>query len=238
MRLFSLSICLLLLFLGEPIKAYGGECFGQHLRESIEINKQRKKFYSNLTNGESNRIFNFLIISERISLLPAYYFDKKSKVYHENGIPLFCDEFMPMNISEEFMPEEFLIPEDEFGKFELKKYTEKLNWAIRNKNSYLVKKVSLDAIRDLEKYPSYYCMTRHILESIFRFIYFLPMQEQKSLDQSLKSPKNLVYKVISLHNLALKSSMLIDKWSAPIQKMGIPILCSELPKLLDDLLID
>jgi hypothetical protein len=56
-----------------------------------------------------------------------------------------------------------------------------------------------------------------------------------ALEAGLKSPAHLSFDLIKLQLLAFTGSYQIDKWAAPIQKEGIPILQSEIPKLLQDL---
>lgn len=219
-------------------KSYTTECFAHHVKESIVINSVRKPIYSYLTNGESDKIFNFLIGAERISLIPASYYDWRAKKYQENGVPLFCYEFKSMNSTPDFDPDRRVIPKETFEPFDWKSVERNLKLAVDRRSVIEVKRVTMKAIRDLEAYPSYYFMLRHMLESVYRFAYFLPMQEEAALAAGLKSPRDLTFGMIKLHLLSLVSSYQVDQWSAPIQKEGIPILCSELPTLLDDLVIE
>jgi hypothetical protein len=216
-------------------KSYESDCFSLHVRESIEINSTRKPIYSQLTQGRSDKIFNFLIGAERLSLIPAAYYDWKAKKFQKKGVPLFCYEFMSMNSSQDFNPKTMIIPKETFEPFDWKTYEGKLKDSLNKKDAVEIKKISLEAIKALSAYPNYYCMLRHMLESIYRFAYFLPIQEHASRDVGLGSPAKLTFGLIKLHLLSLVSAYQTDLWSAPIQKEGIPILCSELPKLLDDL---
>lgn len=228
---------LLASFKGYTI-SYDKNCFGDHIRESIVINSHRKPIYEELTQGRSNKIFNFLIASERLSLIPAAYYDLKAREYQERGVPLYCYEFMSMNATPDFDPERRVIPTEKFEAFDWKSYKKRLDLAIDRNDVNEIKRVSLEAVRALDAYPNYYCMLRHMFESVYRFAYFLPLQEEASLKAGLKSSAKLSMSMIKLQMLALVSSYRIDQWSAPIQKEGIPILCSELPKLLDDLNLD
>ena len=237
MRLIVGVIMLLASFAGFT-KSYDQNCFGDHIRESIVINSTRKPIYEKLTNGRSNKIFNFLIASERLSLVPASYYDLKAREYQERGVPLYCYEFMSMTATPDFDPNNRVIPKEKFEVFDWKSYKKRLDVAIDRHDVDEIKRVSLEAVRALDAFPNYYCMLRHMFESIYRFAYFLPMQEEASIKAGLNSSAKLSMSMIKLQMLALVSSYKIDQWSAPIQQEGIPVLCSELPKLLDDLNLD
>lgn len=216
-------------------KSYDNNCFSLHIKESIEINQKRKPIYSKLTDGQSDKIFNVLLSGEYLSLIPAKYYDFKSRLYQDQGVPLFCYEFMSMHATPDFDPDNRVIPQEEFLEFDWVNVKAKLDLAVKDKDFVLIKKISLKAIHDLDKFPHYYCMLRHIFESIYRFAYFLPLQIEASEKAGLKSPLDLTMEMIKLQILSLVTSNKIDHWSAPIQKSGIPILCSELPRLLEDL---
>jgi hypothetical protein len=215
--------------------SYQKNCFGDHIRESIVINTARRPIYAELTDGKSDRVFNFLIATERLSLIPAAYYDFRAKAYQKKGVPLFCYEFMSMNATPDFDPENRQIPTERFSAFDWRFHKDRLNHAIAAKDAELVKEVSLQAIRALDGWPHYYCMLRHMIESVYRFAYFLPKQVEAASAAGLKSPANLSFEVMALQMLAIGSAYKIDVWSAPIQAKGIPLLCSELPNLLSDL---
>jgi hypothetical protein len=217
------------------VPSYQKNCFGDHIRESIEINSQRRSVYRDLTEGQSDRIFNFLIATERLSLLPASYYDLRSRPYQRNGVPLFCHEFVSMNAAPDFDPERRVIPPETFTAFDWRFHRDRISYAVSVRDAELVKAVSLQAIQALAAWPNYYCMLRHIIESVYRFAYFLPLQQEAARDAGLKSPAALSFEVMWLQVQTLGSAYRIDLWSAPIQRQGIPILCAELPRLLDDL---
>lgn len=232
---FSLGLVILGASFTGYTKSIEGGCFSDHLHESILINSLRSPLYHKLTNGRTDKIFKTLIRSERLSLFFARYFDFKARAYHKAGVPLFCDEFMPMNATSEFEFERRIIPSEEFGYFDWQSYQIRLNKAVKLRDIESIKSISMEAIKSLNDFPSYYCMTRHMFESIYRFAYYAPIQEEASLIHGLKSSMSLSIKAIKLQLRSIDTSYKIDQWSAPIQKEGIPILCAELPRLLDDL---
>src|SRR5688500_1630378 len=93
--IFGLGLLMNNAFAGYA-KSYDTFCFQEHIKESISINKARKKVYAELTNGRSERIFNKLIGYEYITLAPATFFDLKALPYQKQGMDLFCHEFMSM----------------------------------------------------------------------------------------------------------------------------------------------
>lgn len=216
-------------------KSYESFCFQGHIRESISINKERKKVYSELTNGRSDKIFNTVIGYEYVTLAPATFFDLQALSYHKNGLDLFCHEFMSMVRSPNFDPEARVIPEEAFRPFDWKFYKERTSNALKHKDITEVRKTALEALVELKSQPRYYCFSRHLFESIYRFAHFLPLRSKQAEKLGLKDPADIMFNVMKLHLLGIKDSHRIDVWSQPIQMSGIPILCSEIPDLLFDL---
>lgn len=216
-------------------KSYKDNCFREHITESIGINSKRKKAYAKLTNGQSDRIFTTLISSEVATLIPASYFDLKARAYQKKGLELFCHEFVSLNHAPIFDPENRIRPTEKFRPFDWKFYQLRLEDAMKARKINLVRKISLEALMELKSYPHYYCMTRHLIESIYRFAFFVPLREEEAKSQNLTPPTEIMLDVMKLHLLPFSLSYKIDIWSQPIQESGIPILCSEIPDLLFDL---
>lgn len=216
-------------------KSYETFCFQEHIKESISINKSRRKVYAKLTNGRSERIFNKLIGYEYITLAPATYFDLKALKYQKQGMDLFCHEFMSMIRTPDFDPNTRIIPKEQFRPFDWKFYKNRITTAIKHDNEGEVKRATLDALIELKSMPNYYCFTRHFLESIYRFAHFVPLRSEQAENFGLKDPTKMMFSVMKLHTIGIKDCHGIDVWSQPIQSSGIPILCTEIPDLLSDL---
>jgi hypothetical protein len=233
MRLL-LSCVLLVLSFSALAGTQGQQCFTSHLRDSISINKERRNAYADLTQGHSDRVFNSLLLGEYLTLLPARFLDFYARKYHRAGINLFCDEFKDMK--DDLAPPSLgPIPYEEWVDFDWRRYKKSLKEALIKKDIDSVKLLSLNALEELKKYPHYYCMMRHLIESIYRFAHFTPLRMEEAKGAGLPSPEKLMFKVMRLHLLALGSSFQIDVDSYPIQASGIPILCTELPNLMSDL---
>jgi hypothetical protein len=208
-------------------------CFEDHIQSSISLNFQLKNYYSKLTNKESDRIFNFLILSEKTALVGAKYFDRKAQKFHEYGVDLFCQEFLPMNSTIlQNAPELRSSPK----KFDWKKYSRLLKREIRLRDFEAVKDFTNQALNELKQQPHYYCFTRHLLESIYRFAYFTQIRENQSLRLNIQSPKELMAKAMEYQRLGFWGANRIDEMSFSIQMKGIPLLCDQLPPLLDGII--
>src|SRR4051812_25720307 len=72
-------------------------CFSRHLNEAIELNKERKPLYSELSGGASEVISQRLIFFENLAYWPARFMDWQASSYQEAGIGVLCDEFISMS---------------------------------------------------------------------------------------------------------------------------------------------
>ena len=207
-------------------------CFEKHLRDSIIVNQKVKKSYGIQSQGESDKVYRLLIASEKMSLLAAKYFDLKAKKYQNYGMDLLCQEFMEMKPQNKPSSSEKI---EDYLKMNWRKHYQKIQESIKSKNPETIKKVALSVLSELNQQPNYHCFSRHMVESIYRFAYFINIREKESAQLGIKSPKKMLLKIISIQNSALWYANLIDEMSAPIQKKGIPLLCNELPDLLEDI---
>ena len=216
-------------------KSYTTNCFQEHIQESIAINKERKREYSLITDGASDKIFTHLIAMEHLTIPVAFYYDQKAKPFQKKGLDLFCHEFMSMNKVSTFNPDKRVIPTHDFPELSLSQYKKDIKKTLEEDDIERLKALSLSELDKLSKYPQYYCMTRHIIESIYRFAFFIDIREREASALKIESPKDLMKKVIKTHLLGVDDSLKIDRWSQPIQEKGVSLLCSELPDLMFDL---
>ncbi len=215
------------------IKSYSTNCFREHVQESIVLNTQRKKLYRGLTEGQSDRIFTTLIASEVLTLAPATVFDLKARRFQRQGMDLLCHELMSMQRVPDFG--EPVAVTDRFREVNWKFYKTRLEIAVRNRNAKSLRTICVDAMAELRDMPKYYCMLRHLFESIYRFGFFLPLRSEEAKKLGIDSPEPLLLDIVRLHLLGLEGSNRLDLWCHPIQEAGVPILFSELPDLLQDL---
>jgi hypothetical protein len=234
MKLLLLALMTATSFAGHT-RPLEKNCFAQHIQESIEVNSQRKPFYSKLTQGHSDKIFTELILGENLALPVAKFYDFRARSFQKKGMPLFCHEFLPMNRRPTFRTDQLKPLKEKFVPFKYVSVRHELMKAISKKDNETIKRIAFEAIEDLKSAPGYHCLARHFLESIYRFSYFLPTQIESAQKNNLSSPLGITMEVMRLHALSLNTCSHIDRLSAPIQAMGIPVLCSELPHLVDDL---
>jgi hypothetical protein len=214
---------------------YKSFCFHEHIKDSISINKERKKVYSVLTNGKSNQIYNEFIAFEYLTSALTPFYDLQALSYQKQGINLFCDEFMNLIRNPDFDPNHRQMPAETFQKLDWKYHHKKIREAIKRKDVSEVKKVTLEALVEIKSLPNYYCLTRHFYESIYRFAHFVPLRVKQAEEKSLQNPTDLMFRMMKLQALGLRGSYGIDVKSSPIQLSGIPMICSEIPPLLNDL---
>jgi len=207
-------------------------CFEKHIKQSITLNQKLRIRYAEETQNQSDKIFNQLIAAEKISLLVARKFDHDARAYQKNGIDLLCQEFKDLNDPSVIVSNQ---SQDPMKPFEWKKHYRLIALAINSKDPSKIQKAALVALKEIETQPNYYCFLRHMFESIYRISYYIETREEQSKRALLKSPKNMLLKILNLHKKSLRFANHIDQLSAPIQENGIRILCNELPNLLEDL---
>ena len=208
--------------------------FTHHVTESIGINQERRPFYKKLSDGKSENAFRLLLTLEYLMIPTAYYYDLRAGYWQKNGVPLFAHELVSMNRTPDFDPDKRVKASD-IPALPWKTYYRDLMAAIRTKNSDEVLKVTFRIINEMSAFPEYYPMTRHLVESIHRFAWFLPEREEAAKKLGLRNPRNFVFGIMSYHMIGLWYFVLIDRASAPVHREGIPMLTSELPDLLADL---
>ncbi len=208
------------------------ECFDTHLEAAIAVNKQREKWYSKMTDGESVKTSQSLILGEKILLQKAKKLVAQAKPFHEVGIRVLCDEFASMSTIPAFT-------------FELKPVNEPLYFVdlvgfrkiaikqIENKQwSELLINIE-NVMKDKFSQPQFYCMTKHFLESMYS------LTEKAILHQSqaqklglLLNPDDLTQEVLKMHakNLGLAENLDIN--AVDVQQKGAGIICQDVPKIV------
>lgn len=221
-ELFSPFIC-----------SYEKNCFSEHIRESIRINQKLRPLYAGISNGRSEKVFRFLINSEYVSLIPAACYDLQAAKFQRGGSSLLRHEFMAMKLPSAI--EKGDRPSLSRKAFSWKPLKQDLSHSIQNNEDFRLRSLCLEAIKELQEQAEFYPMTRHLIESIYRFAYFLPLREEEASALKLPSPRKLIRRIMKLHLMGFLGSYQIDEWCSPLQEEGIPLLMGELPDLLQDL---
>lgn len=222
-----------LFFLLLTFPCYAGY-FTDHVKESIVINKERKIIYSQMTQGKSDLALKKLIALEKIMLPFSMVYDLRASWYQKRGVPVFKDEFVPMISHPENDPG---VPAPETGirMIPWESYQKELKILIRKKDRQKLLSRSLEIIHEMESQKQYWCLVRHLVESIYRIAWFLPTRIEEARIKRIKSPENLIWDVIEFHLIGFPLFSKVDLKAAPVQEEGVPMICSELPNLLRDL---
>ncbi len=77
------------------------------------------------------------------------------------------------------------------------------------------------------------CMLRHMLESIRRIARLSPRHHMRALDFGLRSPIVLSDDLIKAHLKWLVEAVELDRMAAPLHRLGIPIICNDVPTIPD-----
>lgn len=221
----------LILLLLISFSAHAGH-FTNHVKESIAINKERKVYYRELTAGKSDAVFKKLIFVEHLIVPSARIFDLRASYFQKRGVPVLENEFLPMKVPDTDVRK---IPTTEFSPVPWKEYQKELRALVKNRDEVRLLSRSLEIINEMKAQPEYWCLTRHLVESIYRFAWFYPARVEAAKGKGVKSPSKLLWDIMDYHLLGFKSFVEVDTLSAPIQKEGITILCSDLPDLISDL---
>lgn len=209
--------------------------FTRHVTESIAINQERRPFYREMSQGQSERAFRLLLTLEYLMIPSAYYFDLRALPFQKKGIPLLRDELVSMNRTPQFDPARRVPVTRGMPELPWRKYYRDLKTAGQTKDPGRVVQVTTRIIEEMSDFPEYYPMTRHLIESVHRFAWFLPAREDDCLKRGVKSPRQLVFQIIDYHLLGLWYFVLIDRAGERVHREGIPMLTCELPDLLSDL---
>ncbi|MCB9091843.1 MAG: hypothetical protein H6621_03060 [Halobacteriovoraceae bacterium] len=208
-------------------------CFRKHILDAIELNKQRKPLYEAISDGESKKISNKLISMEYLLIPISLYFDLSALRLQNKGVPLMCDEFIDMSETPPFTALDE-IPKTQYNNLPTLSIEEKISQyrEAMDQNSFTkISKLSEKYLKELEKYPSYFCLYRHFTESILRASNKAMQYQAMALKNEVKFDSSLSWRFIDLQVSGLKRVNKIDILAAPLQFKGIPIICNDVPHI-------
>lgn len=202
----------------------------QHLRDAIELNRQRAPLYAEASGGESLRITRKLIRQERLLLPVARWFDSRARRYQRAGIDVMGDIFLPMSRAPCFLVQSAPSPPtiDPPAPGRLRRV---LRQTVR-KCGFIAAATTIDAeLKRLAADPDYWCMIRHLLESARRVAVLAPSHAERARHAGLPSPLRIHRLLFQLHLLGLKRASDLDALALPLQRRGVPILSRDLPPI-------
>lgn len=225
---------LLALLLALSAQAEDGSCFSAHLREAIQLNKARAPLYKALSQGESGWLSWKLVLSERLSLMPAGALEWQARAFWKAGIPILCADFVPMAKTPAFKEHfDFKAPHlADYQEPPVDRWKRDLSIAVHKMSFNAVHLTARRFLRELGEPQGFHCMVRHVLDSVARVAYLAPQYEARARKLGLRqSPESLARKNLWLHLQGLSLARDMDRQAAPIQARGIPILCQDVPPI-------
>lgn len=231
MALFLISI----VFLFSTLSWAEGGCYSEHLHEAIALNTERAPLYALVSNGKSSVISKQWILSEKGALYlgDLLSLDKKAEIYEKAGVPILCGGFVAMNEVPEFsalflngapIKADYELPRLWKLRVEIKKALEKNDFQ---------KAWNLAALKinELNKETRFNCMSRHVVESVARFIGQAESLNKKALSKGLPSSLPLSKELILWQMQGFLFSQSLDFQASKIQQMGVPFICNDVPMI-------
>jgi hypothetical protein len=224
-----------LAFQAAGVQASGEKhgCFNKHITDALKLFKERYSKYGKLTQGKSNKVLLQVMASQTEMLPVAWFFDIRARKYQNAGVPVMCDDFVSMSLVPAFknsvdIPGEpievYVSPEPDTIIAEIEN-----EFAINGFEG--VRRIAEANIEWLKVSPAYHCMLRHMLESIRRAARLAPSYISETEKLGMKSSSKLSWDFIRLHFLGIRKAIAADDAAAPIQALGIPILCQDIPPI-------
>lgn len=203
-----------------------------HLREAIQINRERMPRYARLSQGRSLWVSRQLILSEILSLPFGALTDFWGRRFQRFGIPIVLEEYVPMALGpfQERVPP----PSAPYERCDGGALSRRLKAAWKNGGFEEVDRLCAAELARLEHQPLYHCMVRHLLESVRRIARLAPLHATLARAKGAPSTLALSRWMLWTHLPLFSSAARMDALCAPIQAQGIPLLAQDLPVIPPD----
>lgn len=222
--------CLLLLLTSLNLWAKGP--IKRHLVDATKINQERRPLYEALTNGESKRLSNELILMEKLALLIAGSLDQSAKEYIDHGVMIFEDDLVDMKYTPDFK-ERF--ENDQFPtsriSIDIKQLKKRWLKFIKAHDIDLLYQDTVSLLDEKElSHTNQNCLTRHFVESIARFSKNLETHKINAAKNNLPDPSPHLISFIKVQIRSLSWAYSLDKRAYELQnKYGVPLFCQDVP---------
>jgi hypothetical protein len=205
---------------------HDGSCFTQHIREALQLNRVRREHYGSLTEGRSRKLSNYLIFLDRLALLAAPWLDRRAeRVPRANGMSILC-ELIPSMETADKVPTRGS-PVAATSHAHISPSVAPLQTALRK----VRREQSWDQLRvEVEKFQAKLhvvevdCFTRHYLKTLLRL-------REVVLDHGTQEASDFGWEMVQWTIPMLGLTARADRWARGFQIEGLPILCSDLPKV-------
>lgn len=205
-------------------------CFTDHLTEAIDLNEKRAAQYSKLTDGESDKLSQRLILLERMAVPFAKKLDTRA---HANAAlkGYYCEALVPIDETPAFSGKGPVVAGSPYPLLPIRSLQLVLGPLIISGQYDTTKRLAERWLQILSSRPSYHCLVRHVLESLVRsievaqkYLKAARLKEQRSLGLIID-----LRAFLESHLLLLNQFHRLDQKAAKFQKQGIPFLCSDVP---------
>ncbi|HEY0159251.1 MAG TPA: hypothetical protein VGF28_18335 [Thermoanaerobaculia bacterium] len=204
--------------------------FEAHIREALELNRERAAWYASLTNGASNVVFRRYLLAERAVLPAAAWFDRRSAPYHSAGVPLLSSVFVSMQTVPALTGA--AAPRTGDGTApNVRRIVRALRSAFRAGGFDGLARAADESVQALAERPWRDCMLRHQLESLRRLGNASPRNVSHAVELGLPSPERLLRRFVQFHLQGVRFAPWIDKPALRLQLRGVPILENDLPHI-------
>tara|TARA_R110000868_G_scaffold117600_17_gene312673 strand:- start:22233 stop:22919 length:687 start_codon:yes stop_codon:yes gene_type:complete len=226
-----MKLLILSLFIALPVGAHE-KCTVIHLKEAMNLNRERRELYRVDGNRDAANVMNKLILLEKVMLPFTYSLDRSVRQLQATGMGMWCDDLVSMQTvpayqaSAEAPAHEYRAPNAKT----LKSLKRKMKKFEINQSEELYLQISQLISIDLADHH-YNCLTRHFLESAAKSLAatrerldIVPGELKSDLERATK-------KLIKQLAMSLRFAQSIDQSAAPIQARGVPVLCQEMPPI-------
>lgn len=212
-------------------------CFYRHLSDAVNVNNQRKDYYSQITDGTSNRVSDMLIRNERMLMPIALLVDLRAQSFIKAGMPVVCGDFIEMNqiASKEYRPMHKSIADNsifenlnsifEKKKLEMQEYN-------KNRQFEKISATSHALLLEVEKIEqetkSNFCMSRHVVDSLGLAALHASIYSK----QSVGAIDQIEQFFLKVQISGLSSDVInIDREAQKVQALGAGIVCNDVPEV-------
>ncbi len=203
----------------------------EHFEEALEINQKRLSYYSKVTSGASEEISFNLMRYEKRGLWPTNLLDYISLKYHKENVPLYQLEVVSMkNVRrpEEQFPVSPICLE-EVPSINIWQWRSEIIKSYKKNSFQGIKKKGTEYLHFLEKYPTYFVLTRHFLESIIRSANAGQYYQLNAPSHLKRGASFWSYFFIWITLTSWWEMYSLDKKAAPIWNKNIAFIYNDIP---------
>jgi len=213
------------------------EGFYQHLKAAIQLNKERRNYYAQRSNGQSRNLSNQLILFEKFLLPVAKKIERQALIFNTQNIPIVQADFISMHrVKEAATPPSYqnIAPPQVWKdlKQELKDYKKKTKKFLSQNDLKGIGNSSFHLLQQLEEleetHQCHFAMTKHVIESLAYQVLHGLQYAQQSKQRTLKLSK----KMIRLHLSGINNLLIsFDKKAQKLHQQGIGIIVNDVPSI-------